>query len=232
MRFLLSNDIEDILEYSFSDASLLEEALLHPSISNKKKESGGSYNYERLEFLGDSVLGVIIAELLMNKYPLEKEGNLAKRHAALVRGESIALVGKKINVGKYIKMTQGEESMGGRENSNNIENALEAIIGAIYLDGGIDKAKEFITTHWVDLVDSMKTPPKEEKTALQEWAQARGFPIPEYKVIESKGPSHSPVFEVEVHVQGFDPVKASGESKKKAEKNAAKCVLSLINETD
>lgn len=224
------NGMEEELGYDFSNKSLLEEALMHPSISRQDVSGGKLFNYERLEFLGDSVLGLVIAEILMAKYPHEKEGHLAKRQAGLVRGEAVTKVGRKINIGRYIRMTQGEESMGGRDNPSNIENAMEAVIGAVYLDGGLNAAKDFINRHWVDLIDDMKEPPRDDKTALQEWAQGRGLPIPQYTITNTKGPSHDPIFEVEVSVKGLDSVKAVGSSKKKAEKDAAKALLALIKE--
>ncbi|MDB2414906.1 ribonuclease III [Rickettsiales bacterium] len=221
---------EEIIGYKFKDDSLLKEALTHPSITKFNSQNNSDiFNYERLEFLGDSVLGLIIAEILIDKYPNEQEGQLAKRQSALVKGETVSKVAKELNIGKYINMTQGEESTGGRSNLSNIENALEALIGALYVDGGITEAKIFIKKHWKDIIDQMKVPPKEHKTSLQEWAQGNGLPIPEYNVVEISGPSHSPSFIVEVYVQGFDPVRAKGKNKKKAEKEAAKELLKIIH---
>ncbi len=228
----MSHEIEKVLHYKFRNKELLEEALTHPSISKQKSHGEGtrSFNYERLEFLGDSVLGLVIAELLINKYPYEKEGHLAKRQAGLVRGEAVAKVARKLTIGKFIKMTNGEETMGGRENSSNIENSLEAIIGAIYLDTGLSEARQFISQHWTKLLDDMVVPPKDAKTALQEWAQGKGLPIPEYKIVNISGPSHQPIFEIEVVVEGLELVKAQGNSKKRAEKDAAKLLLAMIKD--
>ncbi len=220
--------IESNLGYTFKNKSLLSEALTHPSISKQESDGIKSFNYERLEFLGDSVLGLVIAELLVKKYPDEKEGHLAKRHAGLVRGEALASVATNLHVGDFIRMTQGEEYMGGRSNSSNIENALEAIIGAIYIDGGLDNVRDFICKHWVSLLDGMLEPPRDAKTALQEWAQGRGFPIPVYEIVRTSGPSHNPDFEISVRVNGLDAVSATGSSKKKAEKEAAQKLLELI----
>ena len=224
--------IEKALSYSFKDHSLLEEALTHPSISKQKCDKKTFFNYERFEFLGDAVLGLVIAELLINKYPNEKEGALAKRLAGLVRGEALVTVARKLNIGDFIRMTQGEEVMGGRDNESNIENTLEAIIGAIYIDSGLESAREFISRHWLSLIDEMKVPPKDPKTELQEWSQGRGQPIPEYKVIKQTGPSHDPFFEISVKVEGLEEVVADGNSKKKAEKNAAKKLLNVIKEEE
>lgn len=222
--------IEEALSYNFKNHSLLEEALTHPSISKQHSEGKGYFNYERFEFLGDSVLGLVIAELLIHKFPDEKEGELAKRLAGLVRGDVVATVARKLNIGEFIRMTQGEEVMGGRDNESNVENTLEAIIGAIYIDSGIEGAREFICKHWEQIADEMKEPPKDPKTELQEWAQGRGLPIPEYKVVNTTGPSHNPHFEMSVKVEGLDIATAQGASKKKAEKEAAKQLLKIIKE--
>ena len=224
--------LEEVLEYKFNDVSLIDEALTHPSLTRLTKKDEKKYNYERLEFLGDAVLGLVIAELLMIKYPDEKEGELAKRQAGLVRGEAVTNVAVSLNLGKFIKMTVGEEATGGRENASNVENVLEAIIGAIYSDSNLCEAKKFIEKHWAKLIEKMIEPPKDAKTSLQEWAQARGLAIPSYNIISTDGPSHSPHFTVQVDVQNMDNIEASGTSKKKAEKAAARKMLVVIKETD
>lgn len=224
--------IEKILGYCFKNSLLLEEALTHPSVSREHPELGHVFNYERLEFLGDAVLGLVIAECLLDKYPEEKEGALAKRQAGLVKGESVASIAERLDIGQHINMTPGEESMGGRKNKNNIENALEALIGAIYQDSGLEPAKSFILEHWSGLIDEMIEPPKDPKTALQEWAQGKGLPIPLYKTVDTAGPSHAPSFTVEVIVEGVEVVQSSGDSKKKAEKEAASILLEKIQKMD
>lgn len=225
------NELMDRLGYQFKKTVLLEEALTHPSIS-KKNGKNETVNYERLEFLGDSVLGLVIAEWLMDIYPEEDEGALAKRQAALVRGEALAVVATSLHIGHAIKMADGEEAMGGRTNPRNIENALEAIIGGIYQDGGLENARAFIMKHWDPLVNDMEAPPKDAKTELQEWAQSKGQPIPVYEVIHTEGPSHAPIFTVRAHVAGMTPTEAKGETKKKAEKEAAKRMLDQLEACD
>jgi ribonuclease III len=215
------------LGYEFNNPALLDEALTHPSVSYKNAKNT-TVNYERLEFLGDSVLGLVIAELLIHAYPEENEGALAKRQAALVRGEALAKIATTMDIGRYIKMADGEEAMGGRQNPRNIENALEAIIGAIYQDGGLEMAKEFIIRWWGALVSNMTEPPKDAKTVLQEWAQGEGYPIPTYEVIQTDGPPHAPVFTVRLQLPGSHPEEAKGESKKKAEKEVAKQMLQQL----
>lgn len=215
--------IEKVLGYKFKNKKLLEEALSHPSLDN-------GVSYERMEFLGDSVLDIVISELLYEKHPDEKEGELAKRRAALICGATLSNVALSIGIGKYIKMSAGEESGGGRENSANLENVFEAIIAAIYLDGGIEPARKFINGLFEKLAGDMKEAPKDPKTSLQEWAQARGFPIPSYKMLKQEGPAHEPLFTIEVSVEGYDSVKAEGTSKKQAEILAAAKMLEKVSE--
>lgn len=220
--------VESIIEYHFKEPRFLEESLTHPSVTRQCHDSGKTVNYERLEFLGDAVLGLIIAELLIRKYPFENEGALAKRQSGLVRGEAVANVARTLNIGIFIRMTPGEESLGGRENDNNIENCLEAIIGAMYKDGGIEPAKAFIHKHWTELVDRMVEPPKDPKTALQEWAQARNIAIPIYEVKDISGLAHAPEFTIQVSVEGHGYAQAKALSKKKAQKDAAKMLLNQL----
>ncbi len=225
-------NIESILGYEFISRKLLDEALTHPSISMQKTDNDSIFNYERLEFLGDTVLALVIAELLINKYPAEREGALAKRHSGLVHGEALAVIAEEIGISEYIMMTSGEAASGGRKNRSNMENTLEAIIGAIYLDGGIEPAKYFIETHWQRAINEMIEPPKDSKTSLQEWAQGRGLPIPVYEVIKTSGPAHEPNFLIRVTVAGYEPVETTGGSKKKAEKAAAEILLSMLEKVE
>jgi ribonuclease III len=224
------SNIESILDYEFINKELLEEALTHPSISLQGVHNDVIFNYERLEFLGDTVLSLIVAELLVNKYPLEREGALAKRHSGLVHGEALASIAEKIGIGEFIIMTSGEATSGGRQNRSNMENTLEALVGAIYMDGGIEASKTFINKHWADILENMTEPPKDAKTSLQEWAQGRGLPIPTYEIVDISGPAHEPNFKISVTVLGFDPVEAEGGSKKKAEKLAAEALLAYLDE--
>jgi ribonuclease-3 len=219
--------VEKLINYSFEQPSLLEEALTHPSLG-QTAQSGSPYNYERLEFLGDAVLGMVIAQMLMMKYPTEQEGELAKRQAALVKGDVLTDIAQLVDLGSYINMSSGEESTGGRKNKRNLENTLEAIIGAIYLDGGLEAVSPFIERFWLSRLEVMAVPPKDPKTRLQEWAQKQGYPVPEYKVVEHSGPSHEPSFTIEVFVKDCPKVTGVGASKKAAEKIAAKALLKKI----
>jgi ribonuclease-3 len=227
MRLKVS-DVEEILGYNFKNTKLLDEALTHPSISMQRSENEAIFNYERLEFLGDAVLALVVAELLVNKYPNEREGSLAKRHSGLVHGEALAVIAENLGISQYIKMTAGEASSGGRQNRSNMENTLEAIIGAIYMDGGIGAAKSFVMAHWKNAIEQMTHPPKDAKTSLQEWAQGRGLGIPVYEVARISGPAHEPHFVIRVIVDGYESAEASGPSKKKAEKAAAEMLLERL----
>lgn len=182
-------------------------------------------SYERLEFLGDRVLGLVVAEILFRRFPNEAEGSLARRHTALVRKEALARVAGVIGLGQWITMSRGEEDAGGRENSAILADVCEAVLGAIYLDGGLAPAKAFIERHWSAMMEKSLAPPKDAKTALQEWAQQRGRPLPVYETVSSEGPDHSPVFIVQVTVQGLPPMQASGSSKRVAAQAAAQQLL-------
>ena len=207
--------------YHFSNAENLNLALTHSS-------TGASQNYERLEFLGDRVLGLIIAELLYEAFPGEAEGDLAKRHAALVSGETLAIIAERINLGEVLKLSHGERAGGGARNENILSDVMEALIGTVYLDSGILACKPVISALWQDVLHTMKEPPRDPKTGLQEWAQGRGLPLPKYEMIGRSGPDHAPVFTIAVTVEGFDPISGEGSSRRAAEKAAAILLLNKI----
>ena len=213
----------NILNYKFKDEQILIEALSHPSINKSKK------NYQRMEFLGDSILSMIISDRLYNFYKNDNEGDLAKRRAALVSGDSISKIASKIGLGEFIIMDSGEENLCGRTKLRNLENCFEAVVAAIYIDGGIDKAINFVRTHFDDLLTDTKIPPKDPKSALQEIAQKRGVALPIYKLINSTGPAHAPIYTIELEFISMLSVKATASSKKAAENLAAIEMLSIIN---
>ena len=196
-------------------------ALIHPSLAGA--------NNQRLEFLGDAVLGAIIAELLYQKYPNEQEGDLARRHAALVRGATLASVAREIGLGESLTMSAGEVQGGGRTNPTNLEDALEALVGAIYLDGGMDAARSFIMPRFSSLAQALQEPPKDAKTALQEWVQAKGLKLPEYKVLQIEGSAHAPTFTIQVTVEGYEPMQAQATSKRAAEQQAAELLMKKLS---
>lgn len=208
--------------YQFRDIKLLFRALTHPSLA-------GQENNQRLEFLGDAVIGMVVARIIYDLFPHEQEGELARRQAGLVRGETLAKVAQEIGLGDALKIAVSETKSGGRGNLSNLEDALEALIGAIYLDGGIEAVEAFIVPRWIELASSVDSAPKDAKTALQEWAQGRGLPLPNYKIIETIGSAHAPIFTIEVKVQGFDSACAKAPSKRTAQQMAAEILLERLN---
>jgi len=219
----MKRTFSEALGYKFRDASVLEEALTHRSLV-----SGRTIGYERLEFLGDRVLGLVIADMLMDAFPSENEGALARRLAALVREETLAAVARDISLGAEIRLGPGESDSGGRENNALLADACEALIAAIYRDGGLAAARRFIEANWRGRLAAEVEPPQDAKSALQEWAQARAIPLPIYKVVEREGPDHAPVFTVSVEVAGKPAASASGSSKRNAEQAAARALLDRI----
>jgi len=219
--------IEALLGHNFSKKALLKEALTHPSCAESRKNV--PFNYQRLEFLGDAVLSVVVAELLFELYPAENEGSLAKRHAALVCSESLANVARTLGIGEHIRMAAGEQGGGGRDSGSNLEDVLEALIGALYIDGGFDTVKRFILAQWQPLARAVSEPPKDAKTSLQEWAQSRGQRLPLYTVVETTGPAHAPEFTIEVSLESRESASAKAASKRQAEQLAARELLQMLD---
>lgn len=219
----------DILEFSvqlghqFKQPDLLQEALTHPSLAGKQRKKGPTA-YERLEFLGDRVLGLIIAEWLYKKYPDSSEGDLAKRHAALVNREALRAIAVEIDLKRYLYLARGEDASAGRKNLATLPDAMEAVIGALYLDGGLKAASDFIHRFWQKDV-AIEEAPDDPKTLLQEWVQGQALPLPVYRVVEHSGPAHAPKFVVEVTVKDHPPAVADGNSKRAAQKAAAELLL-------
>ncbi|MFQ5958137.1 MAG: ribonuclease III [Alphaproteobacteria bacterium] len=209
------------LDHGFTRQALLAEALTHPS-------AGARGGYERLEFLGDRVLALVVADMLLAAFPDEDEGALAKRLAALVRRETLAKVAASLDFGRFLTLSKGEEETGGRANPTVLADALEAAIGALYLDGGLAPAEAFMRRHWTAPMEAAAHPPEDAKTRLQEWAQGAGRPLPEYATTGVEGPPHSPTFTVEVRVESQPPVSATGPSKRAAEQAAAAALLARV----
>lgn len=210
--------------YQFQDMSLLEMALRHPSSHRRDPLT----SYERLEFLGDAILGMIIAEALYIHFPDEPEGNLAKRKAGLVNGKTLSMLAEQIQLGDALEMSDGEALAGGRENKANLENAYEALIGAIYLDSNLQNTTSLLLPFFTPLLESMVEPPSDPKTSLQEHVQALGMSTPHYEVLHQEGPAHAPVFTIEVRIESGKSATAIGSSKKAAEREAASRLLVLL----
>lgn len=211
-------ELEKLIGYEFQNKLLLKASMTHSS-------AGHDVNYERLEFLGDRVLGLVVSEILYEKFTDEAEGDLAKRLASLVQGSWLAKVAAEIHLGDYMGFSDAERESGGGENENILADAMEALIGALYLDSGLPTCKKFIETFWGDAFYEMKKPPQHPKTALQEWAQGKGLSLPTYKIVGQSGPDHAPVFDVALDVPGYKTLVASGRSRQVAEKEAAKIFI-------
>ena len=216
-------DLELILGYQFKDPHLIRLALKHPSVVGGVNDSN-----QRLEFLGDRVLGLFVSECLFLKFRHESEGALAKRFSSLVKRDALARVAQNLGIGPFIEMAPSELASGGRSNPKNLADALEAIIAALHLDGGSDVSRDFVIRHWGPLSEEHIQPPSDSKTVLQEWSQKQGLGLPVYSIVSRSGPPHQPIFEVEVKVSGVNSVRGSGTSKQNAEQFAAKNMLENI----
>jgi ribonuclease-3 len=218
----LSASLSEKLGYKFQDEALLRRELTHAGA-----DSEGSN--ERLEFLGDRVLGLVVSETLYRRYPGEDEGALTRRVHALVRWEACAKVGEEIGLWDHLVLTRSEAA-GGRARGPIVGSACEAAIAALYLDGGMGAARGFIERQWEKMFADPGADTRDAKTRLQEWAQARGRDgaAPVYSLKEQEGPDHAPRFVVEARVKGFDPVTGEGGSKRQAEQDAAAKLLAIV----
>lgn len=221
--------LEAALNYRFQAREHAVAALTHSSMrTTPEGRREASESYERLEFVGDRVLGLVVCEMLFNRFPVEREGDLAKRHTELVRRETLAEIAVQLNFGPIIRMSKGERDGGGQQKESMLADVVEAVIAALYLDGGLEPVKAFIHTHWSPFLEAAKRPPRDPKTALQEWAQGRALALPVYTLEHQSGPSHEPEFEISVRVEGFHPVVATAGSKRAAEREAAAILLERV----
>ena len=210
---------EDRIGYKFKDAALLEQALTHISALAGPRNRASSY--QRLEFLGDHVLGLVISDMLYGAFPKADEGELSRRLADLVRKEACADVAKEIDLGAAIRLGASENNAGGRNRTAILADVCEALIGAVFIDGGYKAASEVIGQLWEQRMRAPARPLRDSKTILQEWAQARGLPTPAYREVERKGPDHNPEFRVTVELPNRAPAEGTGRSKRAAEQAAA-----------
>lgn len=217
-------ELEKTLDYTFKEDTYILRALTHSSAH----ATSDGVDYERLEFLGDRVVNLIIADLLFRHFRQEKEGALAKRHTALVRTETLAEMAKQLSLGNFVVLSDAERRAGGAENDNILADLMEAVTAAIYLDGGFLAAEDFIKVQLGTRLFDMEEPPRDPKTALQEWSQAENLGLPTYEVVDQSGPDHAPEFTVQVSVQGQESCSATSTSKKRAEKEAAQAMLDCL----
>ncbi|MBC5736490.1 ribonuclease III [Lawsonibacter faecis] len=219
--------LEEKLGYTFRDRSLLENALTHSSYANENKSLGLQSN-ERLEFLGDSVLGMVTADYLFRTHPDLPEGDLTRTRAALVCEGSLVEVAHQLELGSYLKLGKGEDAGGGRERPSIVADAVEAVLAAVYLDGGIGSARKIIQKFILDREEE-KGGSRDYKTALQELVQRESGQVLTYRLIGSNGPDHAKVFQVEVDLNGAPVGGGEGHSKKEAEQNAAKAAIEKLS---
>jgi len=215
--------LEDRISYRFADLALLDSALSHISALKGVRNRGGSY--QRLEFLGDHVLGLVISDMLFRAFPRADEGELSRRLADLVRKETCAEIARAIDLGAAVRLGASEANAGARNRPAILADVCEALIGAVYLDGGHAAAAALIERLWGERMRAPAHPLRDPKTVLQEWAQARGLPTPAYREVARSGPDHNPEFRVAVQLPAFAPAEGLGRSKRAAEQAAAAAML-------
>ena len=215
--------LETALGYKFKTEAALERALTHASVRSGK---GLRQDNERLEFVGDRVLGLAISEQLIGAFPQASEGDLARRYNRLVRGQTCAAVARRIELGQHMILSDSEAESGGRDKDTILADAMEAVLGAIFLEAGYDKARGVVWTLWGHFsAGQPHVVGADPKSALQEWAQGQGLDLPQYVEIARKGPDHAPRFTAEVRISGRDPARGEGASKRAAEQSAAVAML-------
>ncbi len=214
--------LEERIGHSFAELALLESALTHISALSGKSRAG---SYQRLEFLGDHVLGLVVSEMLFRAFPKADEGELSRRLADLVRKETCAEIARVIDLGAVIKLGTSEANSGGRRRTAILADVCESLVGAVFLDGGYPAAATVIERLWGERMRAPTHPLRDPKTVLQEWAQGRGLPTPLYREVERTGPHHDPEFRVAVVLPDLTPAEGTGRSKRAAEQAAAAALL-------
>ncbi len=224
-------ELAGVLGHRFEDPALLTEALTHSSLDGGRKQKHGPDN-DRLEFLGDRVLGIVVADHLLRTFESADAGALARRYNSLVRRETLARIARELDLGAFLRMSRAEEDSGGRKKSAILADACEAVIAAIYLDGGLEAASAFIHRYWDPLVGRDGQARKDAKTALQEWAHANDLHPPMYEEVERFGPAHDPHFVIEASLDGHPPARGEGSSKRRAQQAAAAALLDAVTEEE
>ena len=221
-RAAAASALEQTIGYRFKDGELLVRALTHISALAGGSRTG---SYQRLEFLGDHVLGLVISEMLFRAFPKGDEGELSRRLADLVRRETCADVARAINLGEAMRLGTSESNSGGRSRTAILADVCEALVGAVFLDGGYPEATKLVERLWGERMRAPSRPLRDPKTMLQEWAQARGLPTPAYREVERIGPHHNPEFRIAVTLPEREPAEGRGRSKRVAEQAAAAAML-------
>jgi ribonuclease-3 len=215
-------ELEGRLGYRFKDRALLKKALTHASV---RQASAKRRDNERLEFLGDRVLGLAIAELLGDAYPTASEGELARLYNRLVRGGTCAEIARQLDLGASLVLSDSEAGSGGRDKETILADACEALLGAIFQEAGYDKARDIVRRLWADRLEASLVDIADAKSALQEWAQGQGLDLPDYVEVTREGPDHAPRFTAEVRIKSKKPARGEGASKRAAEQAAATALL-------
>lgn len=214
--------LEAALAYQFKSRSLLEQALTHASVRGGKTAPADN---ERLEFIGDRVLGLVIAEALIATYPDAREGELARRFNRLVRGRTCAAIARDIGVGPALTLSESEAGAGGRDKETILADAMEALLGAVFVEAGFDTARRVLLALWAPYIEESPRAGRDAKSELQEWAQGQGLPLPEYAEMSRSGPDHAPYFVSRVSIDGRYAAHGEGKSKRAAEQAAATALL-------
>jgi ribonuclease-3 len=222
-------ELQDTINYHFADISLLRQAVTHKSYAHEQQVNDKTGN-ERLEFLGDAVLELVITHILMEKFPDHSEGKLSKLRAGIVNKEGVAAIARALNLGRYVLLGRGEEGSSGRIKNSILANAYEALIAAVYYDGGYEKVFNLIESHFYQLIEEIKEKgvSRDYKTRLQEYGQSALGSIPEYVIVSEEGPDHEKIYEVYVTISGVQYETGRGRNKKAAEQEAARKTLAKL----
>jgi ribonuclease-3 len=216
-------ELESRLGHQFKNRELLRRALTHASV--RQGQNSKRRDNERLEFLGDRVLGLAVAELLTELYPAANEGQLARLYNRLVRGGTCAEVARALDLGPSLVLSESEASSGGRDKDTILADACEALLGAIFLEAGYAMARDVVRLHWASRLARTPIEPADAKSVLQEWAQGQGLDLPQYVEVERKGPDHAPRFTAEVRIKSLKSARGEGANKRTAEQAAAAVLL-------
>ncbi len=219
--------LEALLGHRFRDAGLLEMALTHSSLAPRRERRFG---FDRMEFLGDRVLALVVADLLVSAHPEESEGDLGRRFALLVSATSLAEIADGLGLARHLRVSASESQVDGQRRGSVMADAFEALLGALYRDGGLVPAERFLRTVFAPRVEAMRAPPRDPKTLLQERAQAHGGSLPVYRLLSSQGPAHEPHFVVEVETLRRRAT-GEGSSKRSAERAAAQALLDTLEKS-
>jgi ribonuclease III len=219
--------LSERLGHAFSDPTLLIAALTHPSLRGHVRGRRAD-DFERLEFLGDRVLSLVVADWLFTRFPHEPEGDLARRHAELVSRDQLARVATTMGLDRVLRLSKSEANTGGAGKAGILADAFEAVLGAMFRDAGLTPTRQLIEREFAAALDAAIAPPRDAKTLLQEWTQGRALGLPTYRTVTHTGPAHRPHFVVEVQVSGQEPARGEGASKRAAEQKAAEMLLGRL----